>query len=104
MTRSEKTAGKPIRGALARDFRPLTLRARAHTGKALEALVDHRLILQYLERTARGEIDRPRRQARQKALRAQRQATIIPRRVFTQPRALPDAMAARAPALARPRD
>ena len=30
---------KPISGALARDFRPLTLRARDHTGKALQALV-----------------------------------------------------------------
>ena len=31
---------KPISGALARDFRPLALRARDHTGKALETLVD----------------------------------------------------------------
>src|SRR6516164_1471625 len=31
---------KPISGALARDFRPLALRARDHTGKALETLVN----------------------------------------------------------------
>ena len=30
---------KPISGALARDFRPLALRARDHTAKALQALV-----------------------------------------------------------------
>jgi len=30
---------KPISGALARDFRPLVLRARDHTAKALQALV-----------------------------------------------------------------
>ena len=30
---------KPISGALARDFRPLALRARDHTGKALQTLV-----------------------------------------------------------------
>ena len=31
---------KPISGALARDFRPLALRARDHTGKALQTLVN----------------------------------------------------------------
>jgi len=31
---------KPISGALARDLRPLALRARDHTGKALETLVN----------------------------------------------------------------
>ena len=31
---------KPISGMLARDFRPLALRARDHTGKALQTLVN----------------------------------------------------------------
>ena len=31
---------KPISGVLARDFRPLSLRARDHTGKALQTLVN----------------------------------------------------------------
>ena len=31
---------KPISGAIARDFRPLSLRARDHTGKALQTLVN----------------------------------------------------------------